>query len=49
MEAEEDYEAYMENENEYYTQSYTGPTKDDYPWEEEEEAEEGEGKKESKG
>ena len=46
MEEEEDYEAYLENENEYYTQSYTGPTKEDYPWEEEEE---GEGKKESKG
>ena len=25
------YEAYMENENEYYTQSHTGPTEDDYP------------------
>eukprot|EP00439_Symbiodinium_sp_Y106_P001784 s1132_g1.t1 len=48
LEAEEDYEAYLENENEYYTQSYTGPTKDDYPWEEEEEGEEGEGKKETK-
>ena len=48
MEAEEDYEAYLENENEYYTQSYTGSTNGDYPWEEEE-GEEGEGKKESKG
>ena len=48
MEAEEDYEAYLENENEYYVQSYTGSTKVDYPWEEGE-GEEGEGKKESKG
>ena len=47
LEAEEDYEAYLENENEYYTQSYTGQTKDDYPWEEEE-GEAGEGKKETK-
>ena len=47
MEQEQDYEDYLGNENKIYTQSYTGPTEDEYPWEEEEE--EGEGKKEKKG
>ena len=39
MEEEEDYETYLDNENERYTQSYTGPTEDEYPWEEEEKKE----------
>ena len=39
MEEEEDYETYLDTENERYTQSYTGPTEDEYPWEEEEKKE----------
>ena len=40
LEQEQEYEDYMGNENEMYTQSYTGPTEEEYPGEEEEEAEE---------
>ena len=40
LEQEQEYEDYMGNENEMYTQSYTGPTEEEYPGEEEEAEEE---------
>ena len=39
LEQEQEYEDYMGNVNEMYTQSYPGPTEDEYPEEEEEEEE----------
>ena len=40
LEQEQEYEDYMGNENERYTQSYTGPTEEEYPGEEQEAEEE---------